>query len=180
MPSLYTRTLCVIGVVLSLYALYVEHKTSHKYEQSTTTTSETSTMGGIFGEEEEFKALCDIESIGASCSQVFALPEGRMLTYFGIVEEGSILDVPNAMLGFLYYTIIFLSESFLPKTSIVKKLTVVMNCMAMSSSIFLGTKLYQLRELCVLCISTHILNTLLLIYYVKLLMKNTANKSKVE
>lgn len=29
-------------------------------------------------------------------SNVFQLPEGRMLTYFNIVPEGSILDVPNA------------------------------------------------------------------------------------
>ena len=32
-------------------------------------------------------------------SNVFQLPEGRMLSYFGIVPEGSILDVPNAALG---------------------------------------------------------------------------------
>ena len=32
-------------------------------------------------------------------SNVFQLPEGRMLTYFGIVPEGSLLDVPNAALG---------------------------------------------------------------------------------
>jgi len=32
-------------------------------------------------------------------SKVFQLPEGRMLTYFGIVPEDSLLDVPNAALG---------------------------------------------------------------------------------
>lgn len=32
-------------------------------------------------------------------SNVFQLPEGRMLSYFGIVPEGSLLDVPNAALG---------------------------------------------------------------------------------
>ena len=38
-------------------------------------------------------------------SKVFQLPEGRMLTYFGIVSEGSLLDVPNAALG--RYLILF-------------------------------------------------------------------------
>ena len=48
--SYYARTLCIIGIILSSYALYVEHRTSHQEN-----------------EEEEFVALCDIEVIGASC-----------------------------------------------------------------------------------------------------------------
>eukprot|EP00339_Tiarina_fusa_P008251 CAMPEP_0116998542 /NCGR_PEP_ID=MMETSP0472-20121206/1575_1 /TAXON_ID=693140 ORGANISM="Tiarina fusus, Strain LIS" /NCGR_SAMPLE_ID=MMETSP0472 /ASSEMBLY_ACC=CAM_ASM_000603 /LENGTH=90 /DNA_ID=CAMNT_0004697721 /DNA_START=39 /DNA_END=308 /DNA_ORIENTATION=+ len=77
----------VVGVILSMYAVYVEHKVAHKPP------------------EEEFQSLCDIEEIGASCSAVFQLPEGRMLSYFGIVPDGHMLDVPNAVLGVLYYTI---------------------------------------------------------------------------
>ena len=38
-----------VGLVLSAYALYVEHKVAHKPS------------------EEEFAALCDIEQLGASC-----------------------------------------------------------------------------------------------------------------
>lgn len=38
-----------MGLVLSLYAVYVEYKMEHK------------------DPEEEFTALCDIERIGASC-----------------------------------------------------------------------------------------------------------------
>lgn len=44
-----SQTLAVAGVVLSLYALYVEHKTAHP------------------ADDIEFTALCDIESLGASC-----------------------------------------------------------------------------------------------------------------
>ena len=54
--STYVRIICTIGIILSSYALYVEHKT-HGKDQSG--------IGG--GEEEEFQALCDIEAIGASC-----------------------------------------------------------------------------------------------------------------
>lgn len=158
MASLYTRFLATVGIILSCYALYVEHKTSHP------TTSPD-------GFEEEFQALCDIESIGASCSQVFSLPEGRMLTYFGIVPDGSLFDVPNAALGLTYYTIIFLAEQFLTKTHLVKVLTVCLNSAAMSSSVFLAVKLIQLGELCLLCWTTHLLNTLLIVYYSRLLMK---------
>jgi hypothetical protein len=42
----------VAGLVLSCYALYVEHKVSHKEE------------------DEIFTALCDIERLGASCRYV--------------------------------------------------------------------------------------------------------------
>jgi hypothetical protein len=39
----------VVGVILSMYAVYVEHKVAHK------------------APDEEFQSLCDIEEIGASC-----------------------------------------------------------------------------------------------------------------
>jgi uncharacterized membrane protein len=163
-PSIFTRFLCSVGICLSLYALYVEHKTSHP-----------TFTDGI---EDGFQALCDIESIGASCSQVFSLPEGRMLTYFGIVPEGSFLDVPNAALGLTYYSVIFLAESHLPKTDLIKLLTVCVNSAAMTSSAFLATKLIQLGELCLLCWTTHLLNLLLLVYYSRVLLKNNADKAK--
>ena len=41
--------LASLGLVLSLYAVYVEHKMEH------------------LDENEEFTALCDIDAIGASC-----------------------------------------------------------------------------------------------------------------
>lgn len=165
MPSLYTRLLATVGIILSSYALYVEHKTSHPNHSPD-------------GFEEEFQALCDIESIGASCSQVFALPEGRLLSYFGVVPHDSILDVPNAALGFTYYSLIFLSEQFVAKTHLIKILTVCMSSAAMSSSIFLAIKLIQIHELCILCWTTHVLNTLLLVYYSRLLIKS--GKAKKE
>jgi hypothetical protein len=46
-----TRTLTTFGLVLSLYAIYVEHKAKHASEDPSV----------------EFTALCDIEAIGASC-----------------------------------------------------------------------------------------------------------------
>ena len=80
--------LAAIGLALSLYALHVEH---------THAALEAAREAGTMAEEfEEYKSLCDIEALGASCSATFALPEGRMLSYFGLVAEKSPLDVPNA------------------------------------------------------------------------------------
>ena len=47
-----TSLYAALGAILSVYAVYVEHKTAHK------------------SPDEEFSALCDIESIGASCRWV--------------------------------------------------------------------------------------------------------------
>jgi hypothetical protein len=49
---LNNAVLGLIGFVLSAYSIYVEHRVEHK---------EDSPDGG------EFRALCDIESIGGSC-----------------------------------------------------------------------------------------------------------------
>ncbi|OEU22238.1 hypothetical protein FRACYDRAFT_267199 [Fragilariopsis cylindrus CCMP1102] len=139
MPSISlsrTAPFAILGCILSAYALYVEHKVANKPE------------------EEEFSAFCDIELIGASCSNVFQLPEGRMLTYFNIVPKGSILDVPNAALGLLFYSYWLFLMPTLPNV-----LTVIVSSMAMASSVFLAIKLVMLNELCILCWSTHAINS---------------------
>jgi len=75
--SIYTQTLCCIGIILSSYALYVEYKTHDKFhhpnglESSSTSASSSSASSSLLffqeKEESDFKALCDIEAIGASC-----------------------------------------------------------------------------------------------------------------
>lgn len=50
--KLNNAVLGVIGFILSAYSVYVEHKVEHKDDSP---------------DGDEFKALCDIESIGASC-----------------------------------------------------------------------------------------------------------------
>jgi uncharacterized membrane protein len=77
-----------------------------------------------------------------------------MLSYFGLVPSGSILDVPNAALGLAYYALwLSLLAPFFPKS-----IRLVVASLAMSSSVFLATRLILLSELCVLCWSTHIIN----------------------
>ena len=123
-----------------------------------------------------------------------------MLTFFGIVPEGSILDVPNAALGMycslqhisppvlcayltqiellcifsvcsfyntlqhnivpyralglVYYSYWLFIGPLLPSA-----LTVCISSMAMASSVFLAIKLVILKELCLLCWSTHVINS---------------------
>eukprot|EP01083_Nonionella_stella_P205394 747991_1 len=143
--------LAFLGVVLSAYSIYVEHKVEHKDDDP---------------DGEEFQALCDIEAIGASCSAVFSLPEGKMLSLFGIVPEGHALDVPNGVLGMLFYGYTFV-RYFISKRQggalilFTSTVNAIISSLAIASSIFLGRKLYIIRELCVVCLSTHMINTAL-------------------
>lgn len=170
-PSLFPLSLCFLGFIISAYALYVEFKTSHSVQSSTD-------ADGPYFHESEFKALCDIESIGASCSAVFKLPEGRLLTYFSIVPEDSIFDIPNAGLGLLYYVTVFTVETFSPKARFVQKLTILLNAAALSSSIFLAIKLIQLGEFCIVCWTAHIINSILILFYSRRFITTTVKKTK--
>mmetsp|Transcript_5401 Transcript_5401/g.11764 ORF Transcript_5401/g.11764 Transcript_5401/m.11764 type:complete len:168 (-) Transcript_5401:249-752(-) len=158
--------LATIGLILSCYAVYVEHRQAEI--EAAEAAGETL---------EEFQSLCDIQSIGASCSATFALPEGRMLSYFGIVPKGSALDVPNAVLGALFYTYIILNETLV---QLPLGLTFFATCMAMSSSIFLACKLIILKKLCLLCWTTHVLNFLLIVHYGGRLISGDKGKVKAK
>ena len=138
--SLSVRTsLAAVGWVLSVYAVYVEYKMEHNVAQT----------------DQEFTALCDIEAIGASCSKVFTLPQGKLLSYFGIIPRGHVLDVPNAMLGVFFYA----QQLLLPVLpSTLNKLIV---SAAFASTVFLAIQLtFVLGDLCILCWSTHIINSI--------------------
>lgn len=51
------------------------------------------------------------------------------------------------------------------------KMTVGVNVMSMASSVFLASRLLALGEFCILCWSIHLINLLLLVYYVRVLLK---------
>ena len=162
--------LATIGLILSLYALHVEHT------QAAIEAAKESGMADM--EMDEYKSLCDIEALGASCSATFALPEGRMLSYFGMVPEKSMLDVPNAFLGALYYTYVILFSMGITSSIFPLGLTFFANSMAMASSVFLAYKLLILKKLCLLCWTTHVLNLSLIVYYGRKMFASKGEKSK--
>ena len=90
-----------------------------------------------------------------------------MLSYFGLVPSGHILDIPNGILGMVYYTYILLrhistASSQASMSGIFHPtLNLVISSLAMASSLFLGRKLFVLKEICVVCLSTHAINTTL-------------------
>ncbi len=93
-----------------------------------------------------------------------------MLSYFGIVPEGHILDVPNGLLGMVFYSYTILGYFTNKKKAFVRNegdtfvllfapmMNILISSLAIASSAFLARKLYILRELCVVCVTTHIIN----------------------
>jgi uncharacterized membrane protein len=80
-----------------------------------------------------------------------------MLSYFGIIPEGHLLDVPNAVLGCIYYFYILFLATLFPL-----EFMQFMAVAAFSSSVFLAYQLtFVVMELCLLCWSTHVINSLL-------------------
>ncbi|XP_033628231.1 vitamin K epoxide reductase complex subunit 1-like protein 1 [Asterias rubens] len=132
--------LCALGIVLSVYALYVE-------------TSKESNP--------DFTAMCDIGQ-SVSCSKVFTSRYGRGFGIIGrVLGEHHILNQPNSIFGILFYFLQVLigqihtlsACNFLIMTSILANL----------GSVYLGYILYFiLEDACIVCISTYIVNALLL------------------
>jgi uncharacterized membrane protein len=86
--SRYTTVIslsCLVGVLLSAYALLVEVKAEH---------------------DSKYEALCDI-SEHVSCTKVFMSEYGRGFGVIGwMLGEDSPLNVPNSVFGIIFYTII--------------------------------------------------------------------------
>ena len=99
-------------------------------------------------------------------SAVFALPEGKMLSYFNIVPEDSFFDVPNGVIGLVYYLFSVTRESLVAKENLFwNKVQIFASSLSMMSSIFLAIRLAQLKELCVVCLSSHVINTSLFVIF---------------
>jgi len=94
-------------------------------------------------------------------SAVFQLPEGKMLSFFGLVPKDSALDIPNGILGMLFYTYVFIRCNMRSSELILldRRLNAVVCSLALASSVFLARKLYIIKEICVVCLTTHVLNT---------------------
>jgi uncharacterized membrane protein len=79
------------------------------------------------------------------------------MSYIGLVPKDSVLDLPNAALGAVYYLYQLVFSRLLPFP-----ITLLGALAAFSSSVFLAYHLTIIKELCILCWSTHVINTFLL------------------
>jgi len=137
----FSNFCCFLGMVLSLFAFYVEVK---KHQ------------------DESYVALCDINE-KVSCSKVFTSKYGKgfgLLQFF--LEEDSPLIQPNPVYGIIFYFINFLLG--LGNYMFLAQIQFVMCILANCGSVYLGYILYFiLQDMCIVCISTYVVNFMLLL-----------------
>lgn len=126
-----------------LYALHVEHEAARMSELGM-----------------EYVALCDISSIGASCTAVFTSKWGRLMSTLGLVPKDGALDLPNAAYGAMYYGL----AMFYPLLPFGRSLLLFGTIVSFVTTCILAYALAViLGDVCVVCISTYFINTALLI-----------------
>ena len=137
--------LCVFGVVISAFALFVE-KSKH--------------------EDSSYVALCDLNS-WMSCSNVLT---SQYSTGFGVVApilgEESFLNMPNSIYGIVFFTLQFALGLF--HNVKVLKLLLQLSVVSILMVIYLASILiFVLKDLCIVCVSTYVINVLLLFFNYK-------------
>ncbi|XP_015922892.1 vitamin K epoxide reductase complex subunit 1 [Parasteatoda tepidariorum] len=158
-----TGILCISGLILSIYAYHVETKKE---------------------EDENYTAMCDI-SEHMSCTAAFSSKYGKG---FGLLQhvlgENSILVQPNSVYGIMFYL------GFIPISEVrnltVSRLIILVACISNACSVYLAYILmFILYDFCVVCVTTYLLNALLLIcsifryrYHVIYLERNSSKKKK--
>ncbi|XP_063175317.1 vitamin K epoxide reductase complex subunit 1 [Chroicocephalus ridibundus] len=132
--------LCVAGAALSLYALHVERE--HARDPS-------------------YRAACDLGP-AVSCTRVFGSRWGRGL---GLVElalgRDSPANVPNGAVGVVFYLLQGLLGA-VPGRGASAVLLGTSVASALASLWLAGVLAFGLQDLCLVCLSTYLLNGLLL------------------
>ncbi|XP_074102924.1 vitamin-K epoxide reductase [Cotesia typhae] len=129
-------TSCIVGMSLSYYAYIVE------------TTKE---------KDHNYMAMCDI-SERVSCTKAFMSEYGKG---FGLIPKSSIFYLPNSIYGLVFYGIVFALNIFNKYGLAV--ITIVLTASSNLSSIYLAWILWKLNDICIICISTYIVNLILVI-----------------
>ncbi|XP_011632153.1 vitamin K epoxide reductase complex subunit 1-like protein 1 [Pogonomyrmex barbatus] len=125
---------CAIGLGLSYYAYAVETKRE---------------------QDDSYTPLCDI-SEHISCTKVFMTEFGKG---FGLFPKDSVFNVPNSLYGLAFYTqIAILSMSNNYTCSIV---VIALGIVSNIFSLYLAHILYLYRDICIVCVSTYIVNAVI-------------------
>ncbi|KAG1688780.1 hypothetical protein DVH05_003090 [Phytophthora capsici] len=130
-----------LGVAVSSYAVYVKKQKSKL--------------------QGEYAALCDSEMF--SCSEVLTSEFSSLLSYWGLVKEDSILDLSNAHLGILVYSLYMLFPLVRKVVPYHAEFYAVVSCCATVVMLYLAFILaFVLRDFCIVCVATYIITIALL------------------
>jgi vitamin-K-epoxide reductase (warfarin-sensitive) len=123
----------VLGAAVALYALYIEWRKEM---------------------DEGYEALCDTASF--SCTKVLMSEYGHILSKWGLVAQGSRLDVPNPVLGLGFYGLVLARGAL----GLPRQLMLAAATGSFLFSLYLAGVLYfVLHDFCVVCVSSYLCNT---------------------
>jgi Predicted membrane protein len=129
----------LLGLFLSIYSIHVE-VSAHA--------------------DKSYKAMCDISKT-VSCTKVFLSKHGKG---FGLVApvlgEESILNLPNPVFGVVFYSLVIVISLFGNGKRGLQILT-LLSALSCLMSMYLASILYQMKDICVVCFSTYLVNCVL-------------------
>ncbi|XP_075220309.1 vitamin-K epoxide reductase [Lycorma delicatula] len=139
--NLSIRLSCFIGFCLSYYSYFVETRMEH---------------------DKSYTPICDI-SPHMSCSRAFLSEYGKG---FGLVNavlgNDSVLNKPNGVIGCIFYALFFIL-SFWNKYAVIITLMVLASLSNFASAYLAAVLYFALYDACVVCISTYVINAVLLL-----------------
>jgi vitamin-K-epoxide reductase (warfarin-sensitive) len=138
----FITILGICGIIASLYAVYVEQQAKGK---------------------KKYVALCDINN-NMSCSRVLTSEYAKLGRLFFGLKEDHILNVPNTYYGLLFYVGVTL-YAFYPFTLIPFREYLLFSASvgSIAASCTLAYILaFILHDVCLVCVTTYILNILIL------------------
>ncbi|EDW05011.1 GH23561 [Drosophila grimshawi] len=134
------RLLCLCGLLISIYSLYVKIQLDH---------------------DENYAALCDLaESV--SCTAVFKSDYGRGfgLTQLIVGESNDYLNPPNGSIGIVFYTLLFLTSFY--ERRWLCQLQLLAAILTLLLCVYLGALLLLvLYDCCVVCVLIYLVHILL-------------------
>ncbi len=130
----------VCGILICLYAIYVERNAK--------------------GKKRNYKPVCDIND-NMSCTLVLTSEYAYMTKYVFNLNNDHPLNVPNTYYGLLFYSCIVLSAFIHVPFQYYLLLSV--SSMSLLASGGLMYFMYKLWDFCLVCMASHVVNILLFI-----------------
>eukprot|EP00747_Dinoflagellata_sp_TGD_P164413 gnl/TRDRNA2_/TRDRNA2_184319_c0_seq1.p1 gnl/TRDRNA2_/TRDRNA2_184319_c0~~gnl/TRDRNA2_/TRDRNA2_184319_c0_seq1.p1 ORF type:complete len:193 (-),score=23.47 gnl/TRDRNA2_/TRDRNA2_184319_c0_seq1:203-697(-) len=127
----------LLGIAVSIYTIYVE---------------------GQINRVPGYVAACDIAS-WSSCSAVFKSPWSHILRHWGLVEEGSMLDLSLPELAIPYFLVLLVYPVARRKSELAPAAYLALGCVSIAFNIYLACVLkFILKEFCIICATTYAVN----------------------
>ena len=150
--------LVTLGILVAGYALHVE---------------------AMLVEIPGYQPSCDISSLQMSCSKVFNSKYAKILSYWGLVERGSALDLSLPQFALLYFfACLFLPISVrrVPQTKFMWRL---LSYVVVVFNLYLAYILkFKLGEFCIVCVTNYVINAGVLITTHKLTKSAAISSTK--